>query len=98
MQGAAIGTAAGGLYGAMSDDTSILGGMAMGAGLGAGGARYGGAAVKGMGRAIKSNAGIGDIFRRGASSAMGQMRGDVMKGARLMSNQPLNKIRGLGRR
>lgn len=44
-KGAAAGALAGGAYGAVSDDTSVLGGMAMGAGLGAAGARYVGAGM-----------------------------------------------------
>lgn len=46
--GAGWGGIAGGLWGAMSDDTSVFGGALMGAGIGAGTARYGGAGWRNM--------------------------------------------------
>lgn len=65
--GAAYGGIAGGAYGAVSDDTSVLGGMAMGAGMGAGGGRYGMPAVK-YARAVTRQAAV-PIGRAGRSGA-----------------------------
>jgi hypothetical protein len=46
IQGATVGALGGAAWGAMSSDTSVLGGALMGAGLGAGGMRYGGAGLR----------------------------------------------------
>ena len=76
-KGAMIGAGLGGLYGAASNDTSVLGGMMMGAGLGAGGARYGGAGINRMNN-------VGFVTPKSAvqefgKGAYGQMRGDYRK-------------------
>lgn len=99
--GALWGGLAGGAYGAMSNDTTILGGMVGGAALGAGAMRYGGAGLKGMNRLASANARIGaprapmgTFARRGLGAAMGQMRGDF-RGALLAANQGMGKIRGM---
>lgn len=97
--GAAWGGTLGGLYGAMSSNTSVLGGIAMGAGLGAGGARYGGAGLK---RANMVGAGMGvKAHGMAAASAFGKgafnrLRLDY-RGASMMANKGYNKIRGIGR-
>ena len=61
------GAAAGGIWGAASDDTSVLGGMAMGAGLGAVGGRYGFSAAR---RARLGYRGIGTGMIGGTQGAL----------------------------
>jgi hypothetical protein len=95
-QGAIYGGIAGSMYGGMSDTTSIVGGAAMGAGIGAGIARYGASGIR---RASLGQRGIG-VSRPGPTgAAMGFMMGvrnrammDV-RGARMTTNQGMNKIR-----
>lgn len=83
--GAFYGAALGGAYGAGSDDTSMTGGALMGAALGAGGARYGGAAK----RAFTRGGGPG----RMGVAALGQMYGDARKlGSMMMSNAPVARV------
>lgn len=81
VQRAAIGGMAGAAYGAMSDNTSVLGGAAMGAGLGYAGPKYGAAMYRGgmrtMGRAMRMDA------------------GRVWRGTKVAGNYGYNKIRGL---
>ncbi len=60
--GIGIGAAAGALYGAISDDTSVLGGAMMGAGIGAG-MRYGAKGISVMNRT--ASGGLGAGFTRG---------------------------------
>jgi hypothetical protein len=89
-QGAMIGAGAGAAWGAVSDDTSVLGGMAMGAGLGAGGMRYGGAALAhrglgpmgamGMGARLASNDARA-AYRWGAGRASAMRAGWGARGA-----------------
>src|SRR3990167_508001 len=55
-RGSIVGGLAGGAYGAYSDNTSVLGGAMMGTGMGAGLARYGGAALR---RGLLASRGIG---------------------------------------
>ncbi len=97
--GALWGMGMGGLYGAMSDKTSILGGMGMGLGLGAGLARYGGAGAKGIMRAAQQASMTGapripysQMAQRGMNAMWGQMRGDF---SRLRTNQIGSRIKGL---
>lgn len=96
--GALWGGAAGGLYGAMSSDTSVLGGMVAGAGLGAGSARYLGAGFisaskVGAGQKLGAHAkSYGQAFGRGV---LAQAKWDY-RGARMAANQGYNRIRGLG--
>ncbi len=81
----AIGAAAGGLYGGMSDDTSVLGGAVMGGVLG----RYGGA---GLSRAIRPHVGAGLGFNghmRAAASMFAQ-------GLRVQGSRDMNSIKRLG--
>ena len=89
----AAGAAWGGAYGAMSSDTSVLGGALMGAGV----SRYGGAGLK---MANRGGGGLG--FRAHAKMATmgfgrgvyGQARRDY-RGAALLSNNIGNRIKGL---
>jgi len=74
---AVAGGLGGGLYGAMSDDTSVLGGALMGAGLGAGG--YGAVALGRRGlRSYGRFRGAGMGRGQAASNALGVM-GDVSR-------------------
>ena len=73
---AVAGGAMGGMYGAMSEDTSVLGGIAMGAGLGAGGlysfgrgARYANSYAAGRARGI-SRSGSFSIANHATYNAM----------------------------
>lgn len=103
---AIIGAGIGGAYGGMSQNTSILGGMAMGAGLGAGSklaGRYGVSALKGM-RSDPTTKGLWNAGLYG--SALGQGFGDAVKNmaglarydfgrAKLAANRGYSKIQGL---
>jgi len=81
----AIGAVAGGLYGAMSDDTSVLGGALMGAGA----ARYLGAGFRLAGRAKWAGTfGYGRVFGRGMINRAGL----DWRGIKMMSNRGMNKI------
>lgn len=101
-QGALIGAGIGGAYGAMSDNTSVLGGMAIGAGLGAGGARYGGAgllaATKGFTGGFNPRAfgqGVKNMVGRDYLSA--RMAGrSAYRGATQRANKAMNSFPGLG--
>ena len=91
--GAFYGGAAGGAWGMASEDTSVLGGMMMGAGMGAAGGRYGGAAVRGVMRANRAAAKIGaprwpasQLARRAGGAAWGQIKRDAL----LVSNKASN--------
>ena len=84
-------------YGAMSDDTSVLGGALMGAGI----TRYGGAGIRrarlgmrGIGTANPRTLGMFGGFGKGAWN---KLRMDY-RVARLQANRGLGKIRGLWRR
>ena len=89
--GTIAGAGAGGLYGASSNDTSVLGGAMMGAGIGGIGARYGYTAYKGFTRSGKQT-GLDGMWR-----AL-RMRGHLdYKGASLAANQGYEKIKGLWR-
>lgn len=71
-RGAFLGGVAGGIYGANSRDTSVLGGAFLGAGIGAGGMRYGRAGILAgahSGRGILSPFGAGKAY--GAAFAGG---------------------------
>jgi hypothetical protein len=103
-KGAVIGAGVGGAYGMMSNDTSVLGGMMMGAGMGAAGGRYGPSAMRraklgyrgiGVGGAATVTGLRGGLYG-GARGAYNQMRADY-RGARLFSNVAANRIRGLHR-
>lgn len=102
--GMATGMGLGGLYGAMSDNTSVLGGALTGGLLGTGMGRYGMAGMRatrgvgaGMGLGAHARA-AGSAFRRGA---MGQLRNDRVAltgmGSSLFSNMQGNVIQGLGK-
>jgi hypothetical protein len=89
-----IGAGAGAAYGAMSDNTSVLGGAAMGAVAG----RYTGAGLR---RAALGYRGIGVASPglRGALSGFGKgvtntLRMDY-RGARMLSNRGIGKMRGI---
>lgn len=88
--GAAWGGAAGATMGAMSNNTSILGGMAAGAGLGAAGGRYGMSGAKVFGNAMRGNMGAGFGMRQAGRYVGGMMRRDIGAvrnwGATLASN------------
>ena len=90
--GSLYGGAAGAAWGMLSSDTSMLGGAAMGAGLGAGGMRYGRAAMKGASRLGSSATNLARV-RRGAGAALGRMKGDAL----LMSNKAVNGFSALMR-
>jgi len=91
VRGGVYGAGAGGLWGAISDDTSVIGGALIGAGLGAGGARYGGSFKTGArswwntaaghyagGSSARTVAGaLGRSFKSGASRAVDTMRSDI---------------------
>ena len=91
-----IGAAFGGTYGAMSDNTSIIGGAMMGAGL----ARYGGAAVR---RGMLGYRGIGVSTPGIRGAIMGANRGIRNRGmqdyrrSRVLANRGYSKIRGIFR-
>lgn len=89
----AIGAGIGGAYGAMSGDTSVLGGAMMGAGV----ARYGGAGMK-----MARNAGAGMGFGGHAIAYGKAFAGGVAnrarldaRGARMAANRGYGRIRGL---
>lgn len=72
------GALAGGLYGAMSDNTSVLGGAAMGFGIG----RYGGAglrAMRGIGAGLPFGAHARAMFGAGLRGMSGMARGDISR-------------------
>lgn len=98
--GAAWGGAAGAGWGALSDDTSVLGGAMMGAGMGAAGTRYGMAGMKAWRQT--GNPGVKGMpawpfgERLGATgAAMASRFSADYKGTRLMANKAANIIRGL---
>lgn len=97
-RGAVYGAAAGGAWGAVSDDTSVLGGMAMGAAGGAVGGRYGGAGMKSMSRWSRPEYGfapgisaqrMGDKMSNFAMGVVGQARRDF-RGAKSAMGFPGN--------
>jgi hypothetical protein len=83
--GAAYGGLAGAGYGMLSGNTSVMGGAMMGAGLGAGGRRYGGAARKSYLRGRAANQTGLQLAQRSGMAAFGRMKGDVFKGMNLGS-------------
>jgi len=90
--GALWGAAVGGVYGAMSDNTSILGGAMKGASIGAVGARYGAYGISGALGA--KAAGRGARIRGFGHGIANQIHNDY-KGARMMANKAYTKIRGI---
>lgn len=93
-----LGAIAGAGWGVMSNDTSVLGGALIGAGIG----RYGGAGLR---RGRFGYRGIGVSGAQGKMSAVeGFVRGVWNRGsmdfrsARMMANQGYSKIKGLYRR
>jgi hypothetical protein len=78
------GTIGGGLYGAVSNDTSVLGGMVGGAAAGGLGGRY----APGINRAITRSSGA--PMGRRLSRAMGALGGQMKRDALLMSNKATN--------
>lgn len=78
--GAVGGAAIGGMYGMMSDDTSVLGGALMGAGLGAAGMRYGPRGVNAFRGAGRGGAGIGGGLMAAGRGMYRGARADVMGG------------------
>jgi len=81
-KGAMIGAGIGAAYGAVSDDTSMLGGAAMGAGLGAVGGRY-----LGAGRAW-AGAARGGTFSGYSRGIMSQARKDIRGASRWLGMSP----------
>jgi len=67
--GAIYGAAAGGAYGVMADDTSMIGGALMGAGMGAGAGRYGRGALRTYGAARAGKMWGPTLGRSGAQTA-----------------------------
>jgi hypothetical protein len=93
---AAMGGAAGAAWGAVSGDTSVIGGALMGAGMGLGG-RYAKAGVKGFMRSGKPAVGpawpMKERLARARNSMMGQLRGDAIStGSRLQSNTAVQSL------
>ena len=76
------GAAAGGMYGGISDDTSVIGGMAMGGAIG----RYGGAALR-----------RGKIGRRGIGVGTPGMGGAMYGGGMGIRNQAIMDARSIRR-
>jgi hypothetical protein len=93
-QAAVLGGAGGAAWGALSSDTSVLGGAMMGAGLGAGGARYGGRGLavgrgaRAAGMSLKSSIGYGTL---GAGRLA--YRDAKRSGAAIMSNKGVARVR-----
>ena len=94
--GAFYGGLAGGMYGAASNDTSILGGMAMGAGMGAGAGRYGRAGLRrgklgkrGIGTSVPGMRGAAQGFGRGVRT---QAQMDY-RGSMIIANKAKNRLR-----
>jgi len=99
LMGAGVGAGLGGLYGAMSDNTSVLGGALTGAGVGAIGARYLGAGFRtaaGAGRGMGLRASAGDYGKRFGMGVAARARLDY-RGARLAANQAVNGFTGMFR-
>jgi hypothetical protein len=96
-RGAVFGAGAGALWGMASSNTSVLGGMAIGAGMGAFGGRYGTIASSdaALGWRTTRGMGFGSRLKQGAVDASGgfmhQLHQD-MQGPRLMANQAINGI------
>ncbi len=91
-RGMVYGGAAGGLYGAMSDDTSVIGGALMGAAAG----RYG---ASGLRRGLLGRRGIGGVASPGLGGfSQGFYRGVRNRaradagGVRMMANRALNAM------
>lgn len=100
--GSAIGGAAlGGLYGGVSSNTSVLGGAMGGAMIGAGAYRYGAKPLAAVNRMqLGKGMGFGGSLATNASaygSAMGRSLMRDARGSRMMANQGINKMRGIGR-
>lgn len=97
-QGALLGGLAGAAYGAVSTNTSVLGGMMMGGGIGAIGGRYGRAGLmrasalsgKGMGFGTHAAFAASEFGRGVRAQALMDIRG-----ARMMANRAWNRIPGL---
>ncbi len=100
-RGAMTGAAMGGAYGAMSDDTSVLGGAMGGALMGAGAARYGGAGLR-RARLGQRGIGVSAPGMRGAMMGFGKGAYNMMRqdyrGAVMQANKGYGRIRGLGAR
>ena len=100
-RGAMSGAAMGGVYGAMSDDTSVMGGAMGGALMGAGAARYGGAGLR---RAALGRRGIGVSAPGVRGAVMGFGKGVYnaarmdYRGTVMAANKGYGRIRGLGSR
>jgi hypothetical protein len=93
-RGAIIGAGLGAAWGAVSDDTSVLGGAAIGAGLGAVGGRYAGAGfvgARGAGAGMGLGAHAKDYASKFGSSVWGQVRNDF-SGAKLAGNRGANAV------
>lgn len=90
-----MGAVGGGVYGAFADDTSVVGGAMMGAGLGAGG--YGAARVgaRGLGAYRGVMAGGSASRRQAAAVAMGAMGGMSRQFIGSSYNRAMNPIKGM---
>jgi hypothetical protein len=104
LKGAMYGAGTGGLYGAMSDDTSVLGGMMSGALMGGAGARYGGAgALAGAhtGRGIGFKASMGTYAKAFGGGVANMAKRDAMRlrvmgtSAVIKANRGYGKIKGM---
>lgn len=98
LAGGLWGAAVGGAYGAMSDNTSVLGGAIKGSLLGAVGARYGGAALRRTGFAsrgigVAANA-VGTYGSLGKAAAMG-IRNQAMMDYRILSRVAKSSAHGV---
>lgn len=95
---AAYGAGVGGMYGAMSGDTSVIGGAMAGATLGLGG-RYARAGFRG---GMRTGGGVGfreavGAYGRGFGQGIQRRAIADYKGVSMRSNIGFNKIRGLSR-
>jgi len=91
MRNTLVGAGAGAGWGAISDDTSVLGGALMGAGLGAGGTAGHRMGRAGMNAAFRTP-GLIPRGAAGAAARRGAFMGGAMGEAKLMGNNALNSI------
>lgn len=93
--GAIWGAGAGAGYGALSNDTSMIGGALMGAGMGAAGGRYGASGLR-RARLGKRGIGVSGLGTRGAAQGFARgVRNKAMmdfRGARLAGNQAISRV------
>jgi hypothetical protein len=89
---AAVGAGIGGLYGAFADNTSVMGGAMMGAGMGLAG-RYGRAGLRAANRALGPKGsptyGLGSAFMGG----VGRRFARDIRGPSMLANRGFNRVR-----